>query len=511
MANLACLPNNLSILDSIYLRDILACTTISLRCMLSAMITPAFGGADTTDVAVVEQTISGEDADRAPFPEGPAEGEPMRKHMPLSRVAAVPAASVFQARAGVRPLSAPARSNEAAPAEPAALGDGTSLIGVPTHSKPVEPAQGAGLPSRLRAGLESLSGLAMDDVRIHRNSPEPERLGALAYARGSDIHLGPGQDRHLPHEAWHVVQQKQGRVAATAQMKGLALNDDAGLEAEADRMGERASLAGGNESTPAAPGAESASASRAGTVQLAPKKGNDPKGSKPPKLSPSAKYEHEFRLANAPPIDVTLGMTVESKVGHEIVEAMKDKLDDATTVTAKTPRGEISNHINVELKDVYKFWKSGKLDDLVTPKSLSGKISTDIGYFNISTKVTPFPLPTIEATFKPKEDLKISDGKGSVWTTSSEYVLKAVKSKDPDNGKPDAIPVPSYGWNPGPAWEKFKNFAIGTGIVTGAAVVGTKLVELMMLLGRVGTTMVAPMFIMPGSFDQKLGGDRLES
>ena len=60
--------------------------------------------------------------------------------------------------------------------------------------------------------MEAMSGIALDDVRIKRNSPEAARLGALAYARGSEIHLGPGQEKHLPHEAWHVVQQKQGRV-----------------------------------------------------------------------------------------------------------------------------------------------------------------------------------------------------------------------------------------------------------------------------------------------------------
>jgi hypothetical protein len=85
-----------------------------------------------------------------------------------------------------------------------------------------------------------LSGIAMDDVRVHRNSAEPAKLGALAYAKGSDIHLGPGQERHLPHEAWHVAQQKQGRVRATAQMKGVPLNEDAALEREADTMGARA-------------------------------------------------------------------------------------------------------------------------------------------------------------------------------------------------------------------------------------------------------------------------------
>jgi hypothetical protein len=108
------------------------------------------------------------------------------------------------------------------------------------------PAAAAAAPSRsnlpgwIKAGTERLSGLAMDDVRVHRNSSEPAKIGALAYTKGSDIHLGPGQERHLPHEAWHVVQQKQGRVTATTQLKGLGINEDAGLEAEADRMGEAA-------------------------------------------------------------------------------------------------------------------------------------------------------------------------------------------------------------------------------------------------------------------------------
>ncbi len=46
-----------------------------------------------------------------------------------------------------------------------------------------------------------------------------------------------GQERHLPHEAWHVVQQKQGRVKPTIQAQGISLNNNEGLEREADRMG----------------------------------------------------------------------------------------------------------------------------------------------------------------------------------------------------------------------------------------------------------------------------------
>ncbi|MEJ6485262.1 DUF4157 domain-containing protein [Nostoc punctiforme UO1] len=98
-----------------------------------------------------------------------------------------------------------------------------------------------GIPDVLKAGVESLSGYSLDDVRVHYNSPKPAQLQALAYTQGTDIHLGSGQERHLPHEAWHVVQQKQERVKSTMQMEGKAnINDDAELEKEADVMGTRA-------------------------------------------------------------------------------------------------------------------------------------------------------------------------------------------------------------------------------------------------------------------------------
>ncbi|KZS39749.1 hypothetical protein AWE51_08855 [Aquimarina aggregata] len=98
-----------------------------------------------------------------------------------------------------------------------------------------------GLPDTLKSGIENLSGYAMDDVKVHYNSNKPSQLQAHAYAQGTDIHLASGQEKHLPHEAWHVVQQKQGRVQPTMQMKGkININDDAGLEKEADVMGEKA-------------------------------------------------------------------------------------------------------------------------------------------------------------------------------------------------------------------------------------------------------------------------------
>lgn len=95
-----------------------------------------------------------------------------------------------------------------------------------------------GLPDNLKTGMENLSGMSLADVKVHRNSNKPAQLQAHAYAQGADIHLASGQEKHLPHEAWHVVQQKQGRVKPTMQMKGkVNVNDDAGLEREADLMG----------------------------------------------------------------------------------------------------------------------------------------------------------------------------------------------------------------------------------------------------------------------------------
>jgi len=98
-----------------------------------------------------------------------------------------------------------------------------------------------GMPDQLKAGLEGLSGTNLSDVRVHYNSPKPAQLNAHAYAQGSEIHMAPGQEKHLPHEGWHAVQQKQGRVKPTKQLKASTpVNDDPGLEKEADEMGARA-------------------------------------------------------------------------------------------------------------------------------------------------------------------------------------------------------------------------------------------------------------------------------
>ena len=89
--------------------------------------------------------------------------------------------------------------------------------------------------------MEELSGYSLDDVKVHYNSQKPSQLQALAYTQGTEIHVAPGQEKHLPHETWHVVQQMQGRVKPRKERRGVMINEEEVLEKEADVMGEKAS------------------------------------------------------------------------------------------------------------------------------------------------------------------------------------------------------------------------------------------------------------------------------
>jgi hypothetical protein len=107
---------------------------------------------------------------------------------------------------------------------------------------PSQEGRGTALPSRLKAGMETLSGLPMDDVRVHYNSSHPLQLQAAAYTQGAEIYVGPGQEKHLAHEAWHIVQQKQGRVLPTHPSGNAPINDSPVLEREAETMGQKARM-----------------------------------------------------------------------------------------------------------------------------------------------------------------------------------------------------------------------------------------------------------------------------
>ena len=93
-----------------------------------------------------------------------------------------------------------------------------------------------GIPTQMKLDFEQRSGLSFDDVRVHYNSDKPRRIGALAYTQIPQVHIGPGQERHLRHELGHVVQQKSGGVVPTKKVSGLPLNDDPKLEVMADKI-----------------------------------------------------------------------------------------------------------------------------------------------------------------------------------------------------------------------------------------------------------------------------------
>ena len=116
-----------------------------------------------------------------------------------------------------------------------------NMIGNRQDSSMPQTSNLTGLPDQLKTGIENLSGYSMDAVRVHYDSEKPAQFQAHAYTQGRDIHVASGQEKHLPHEAWHVVQQMKGRVQPTILLKGnVPVNDETSLEVEADVMGAKA-------------------------------------------------------------------------------------------------------------------------------------------------------------------------------------------------------------------------------------------------------------------------------
>lgn len=101
-----------------------------------------------------------------------------------------------------------------------------------------------GMPDNQIVGIEELPGFSMDDVRLYYDSNKPAAVQTHAYTQGTDIHIAPGQERHLPHEAWHVAQQMAGRVQPTTEIGGMPVNDNVAIEHETDIMGTRANIYG---------------------------------------------------------------------------------------------------------------------------------------------------------------------------------------------------------------------------------------------------------------------------
>ena len=243
-----------------------------------------------------------------------------------------------------------------------------------------------GMPNDLKQGIESLSGQDMSDVKVNYNSDKPAQLQAHAYAQGKDIHIAPGQEKHLPHEAWHVAQQKQGRVQPTAQFNGAPINNDNSLESEADKMGQKAAQLQAMEDNHSA---------QQQTVQ---KKENNTGVSITQKMSDEY-IEAQWALArdNMLSMSITLNriVQIDGKEGqkfakaNEMAESMAKKLrndsmgsntDGGTRLDLKACYGNISQNLQESLKlesasDLYNSSKHG-----LSPKitELSGLVVANI-------------------------------------------------------------------------------------------------------------------------------------
>ena len=87
---------------------------------------------------------------------------------------------------------------------------------------------GAALPQAVRLQMQQAHGADFSAVRVHQGfgsdvaGTQARATGAVAYARGDDLHFAPGAyDPHsqqgqklIGHELAHVVQQRAGRVSA---------------------------------------------------------------------------------------------------------------------------------------------------------------------------------------------------------------------------------------------------------------------------------------------------------
>ena len=105
---------------------------------------------------------------------------------------------------------------------------------------------GVPLPNNVLKKMESVFNENFAGVRIHTGGYQAESVGALAFTTGNDIYFAQGQynpnsihgQRLIGHELTHVVQQRNGRVKNPFG-SGVAVVNDLGLEAEAERMGLR--------------------------------------------------------------------------------------------------------------------------------------------------------------------------------------------------------------------------------------------------------------------------------
>ncbi|WP_298420672.1 DUF4157 domain-containing protein [uncultured Kordia sp.] len=123
-------------------------------------------------------------------------------------------------------------------------GDSNSFAPPKTSGK-----QNKSLPAKLQSNMESSLGHDFSNVGIHTNSQKAVQMKARAFTQSEQIHFAPGEfnpsstsgQNLIGHEFTHIAQQRAGIVKPTkALKKGVMINDDRGLESEADNFGRKA-------------------------------------------------------------------------------------------------------------------------------------------------------------------------------------------------------------------------------------------------------------------------------
>jgi hypothetical protein len=179
--------------------------------------------------------------------------------------------------------------------------------------------EGAPLPSRLRARLESTAGADLSSVRVHTgalSARAADAVDAAAYTTGQHIHFGAGQfnpgsyeGQHLiAHEVAHTLQQGDRSWRAHA---GLSGGSQDAREVDADRFADAFAAGVPRSVLPVAEGGD-------GVIARQPKQGAEPGGS-PPGAKEAAPQSHgpswETSLAVLNAIADIINVEVEERQG----------------------------------------------------------------------------------------------------------------------------------------------------------------------------------------------------
>ncbi|MEJ8546930.1 DUF4157 domain-containing protein [Brevibacillus borstelensis] len=181
--------------------------------------------------------------------------QPIAKHAGSASLIHMQAKAVAERQAGgVFPIQRTARDPDSILALQKAIGNKAvqrMLSSSPieeSREQPFSTGSGQHLPDAVQTKMEHAFHSDFSQVQVFPHSTVAENIGAVAFAQGNDIHFAPGAYRPdtksgqklLGHELTHVVQQREGRVKPNLPGSDLPINDDPGLEREADLRGLQA-------------------------------------------------------------------------------------------------------------------------------------------------------------------------------------------------------------------------------------------------------------------------------